>query len=106
MILKGENDKIISNINILGLKKDALDGQISAISTPFTDEEAIAANYDGENIKVTYLNENKTTIYCGKDGSLLNEKQNKNSVEIYDRYKDKTIQIVTRMVELFDNIYN
>lgn len=121
-------DKIISNINILGFKKDeigfasitednitykvyikkpdALDGQISAISTQFTDEEAIAATYDGEHIRVTYLNENKTTIYCDKDGSLLNEKQNKNNVEIYNSYKDKTIQIVTRMVELFDNIYN
>ncbi len=121
-------DKIISNIDILGFKKDgigfasiiednitykvyikkpdALNGQISATSTPFTNEEAITATYDGENIIVTYLNEDKTTIYCDKDGSLLNEKQNKNSVEIYNSYKDKTIQIVTRMVELFDNIYN
>lgn len=121
-------DKIISNINILGFQKDeigfasiiedditykvyikkpdALDGQIAATSIQFTDEEAIAATYDGENISVTYLNEDKTTIYCDKDGSLLNDKQNKNNVEIYNSYKDKTIQIVTRMVELFDNIYN
>ncbi len=123
-----KNETIMSNIKQLGFKKDeigfysitenginykvytkmpqALEPQISAISTEWTDEEAIAADYDGKNMKITYLNENNTTIYCQKDGTLLNENQNKNHTNIYNKYKNRTIEIVTRTVELFENIYN
>ncbi len=117
----------MKNIEALGFEKDGIgfahieeDGIIykvfikrplskekymSANSIPFSDEEAIYADYDGETIKVTYFNENKTTVYCDQSGSLLNEAQNKNSTEIYYKYKERTISVITRMVKLFDHIY-
>lgn len=119
-------EQIISNVNKLGFVKDeigfasikedginyriyikrpkVLEEYISA-STEFTEEEMVLATYDGNNIKVTYLNENKTTIYCNKSGELENNAQNKNNIDIYNKYKDRTIQIVVRMVELFENVY-
>lgn len=128
---KNDNIKykqIISNVDKLGFEKDeigfayiveddiiykiyikkpqVLEKQISASSSEFTDEEAIVATYDGKNIKVTYLNENNITVYCKKNGELENETQNKNNINIYNKYKDRTIFIVDRMVKLFDNIYN
>ncbi len=118
---------LMKNIDKLGFEKDGIgfafikeDGiiyrvfikkplsennEISANTITFSDEEAISADYDGKIVKVTYLNENKTTVYCDQFGNLFNEAQNKNSIEIYDKYQDRTISIVTRMVELFDNIY-
>ncbi|MCI8545230.1 MAG: helix-turn-helix transcriptional regulator [Bacilli bacterium] len=118
---------LMKNIDKLGFEKDGIgfafikeDGiiyrvfikkplsennEISANTITFSDEEAISVDYDGKIAKVTYLNENKTTVYCDQFGNLFNEAQNKNSIEIYDKYQDRTISIVTRMVELFDNIY-
>lgn len=118
---------LMKNIDELGFEKDGIgfafikeDGliyrvfinrplpeqnSISANTITFRDEEAIFAEYDGKIAKVTYLNENKATVYCDQFGNLFNEAQNKNSIEIYDKYQDRTISIVTRMVELFDNIY-
>ncbi len=128
---KKDNQKyqtIMMNIKQLGFKKDemgfyaitenginykvytkmpqAIEEYISSITTEWKEEEAIAVDYDGKNMKVTYLNENRTTIYLKKDGTLLNEKQNKNHTNIYNKYKKRTIEIVTRTVELFENIYN
>lgn len=119
-------EHIISNINKLGFKKDEigfasitedrvtykvyikkpliLEASITATSE-FTENEMILADYDGKNIKVTYFNENNTTVYCNKNGELENPNQNKNNTDIYNKYKDRTIKIVTRMVELFENIY-
>lgn len=119
-------EQIISNINKLGFEKDEigfasiiedninykiyikkpkiLEEYISA-NTQFTTDEMILATYDGKNIKVTYLNENNITIYCNKDGELENNSQNKNNIAIYNKYKDRTIQIVVRMVELFESVY-
>ena len=121
-------EKIISNIDKLGFEKDeigyasiiedgiaykifikkpqVLEKAISASSIVFTDDEAIVATYDGQDIKVTYLNENKITLYCDKNGKLENDNQNKNNIIIYNKYKDRTIQIVVRMVELFESVYN
>jgi len=118
---------LMKNIDELGFEKDGIgfafikeDGfiyrvfinrplpeqnSISANTITFRDEEAISAEYDGKIVKVTYLNENKATVYCDQFGNLFNEAQNKNSIEIYDKYQDRTISIATRMVELFDNIY-
>lgn len=120
-------NSIIKNINELGFLKDGIgfayieedgitykvfikkplpkENTVTARTTIFSDEEAIYADYDGEIVKVTYLNENKTTIYCDKFGNLANENQNKNNTQIYEKYKDRTISIVTRMVKLFDDIY-
>lgn len=120
-------NSVIKNINELGFNKDGIgfayieeegiiyrvfinrpfpeQNSISANTITFSDEEAISADYDGKIVKVTYLNENKATVYCDQFGNLFNEAQNKNSIEIYDKYQDRTISIVTRMVELFDNIY-
>ncbi len=118
---------MIENINELGFVKDEIgfayieedgitykifikrplskENVITANTTIFSDEETIYADYDGETIKVTYLNENKITIYCDKFGNLVNENQNQNNTQIYEKYKDRTISIVTRMVNLFHEIY-
>lgn len=120
-------EQIISNIDKLGFKKDeigfasiiedgiiykiyikkpqVLEKAISASSVEFTDEDAIIATYDGKNIKITYLNENNTTVYCNKNGELENDAQNKNNINIYNKYKDRTVFIVDRMVKLFDSVY-
>lgn len=120
-------EQIISNIDKLGFKKDeigfasiieagiiykiyikkpqVLEKEISASSVEFTDEDAIIATYDGKNIKITYLNENNTTVYCNKNGELENDAQNKNNINIYNKYKDRTVFIVDRMVKLFDSVY-
>lgn len=120
-------EQIISNVDKLGFKKDeigfasiiedgiiykiyikkplVLEEAISASSVEFTDEDAIIATYDGKNIKITYLNENNTTVYCNKNGELENDAQNKNNINIYNKYKDRTVFIVDRMVKLFDSVY-
>lgn len=119
-------ETIILNIDKLGFEKDELgfafitendiiyrifikepvtEAYISAMNTTFTDEEAIAVTYNGKDIKVSYLNDNKITIYCNKDGSLLTESQNRNHTDVYNKYKSRTIEIVTRIVELFESIY-
>lgn len=119
-------EQIISNINKLGFEKDeigfasiiedgitykiyikrpqVLEEHISA-TTEFTKDEMILATYNGKDLIVTYLNEDNTTVYCNENGELENPNQNKNNIEIYSKYKDKTIQIVVRMVELFNSIY-
>lgn len=119
-------EQIISNVNKLGFQKDEigftniiengvtykiyikrpqiLEEHISA-TTEFTKDEMISATYDGKNLKVTYINEDNATVYCNKNGELENTNQNKNNIELYNKYKDKTIQIVVRMVELFDSVY-
>jgi len=119
--------KIISNIKVLGFGErdgmgfskivennvkyrvytkmpQALESHIEA-STDWSDEEAIVADYSGDEITVTYLNENRATIYCDEQGNLLNDKQNKNFNEIYKKYENRTREIVTRMVELYNEIY-
>lgn len=120
-------EEIISNINRLGFEKDeigfasivedgitykifikkpqVLEKEISASSIVFKDDEALIATYDGKNIKVSYINENNITVYCNKNGELENDIQNKNNIDIYNKYKDRTVPIVVRMVELFDSIY-
>lgn len=109
----GENDGIgFSSIEEDGVtykvyvkKPAALDPHISA-TTEWKEEEAILLDYNGKNVAVTYINENKTTIYCDKTGNLLNNKQNINNTEIYKKYQKRTISIIIRMVELFEEIYN
>lgn len=126
---KNDNERfkqIISNVNKLGFVKDGigfasivedgitykvyikrpqvLEEYISATSE-FTDDEMISVTYDSMNIKVTYMNENNTTIYCNKSGELENNAQNKNNIDIYNKYNDRTIQIISRMVELFESVY-
>lgn len=118
-------EQIIHNINRLGFQKDeigfasivedevtykiyikrpqVLENYMSA--TSFIRDEMISVTYDGKNIIVTYLNENDTAVYCNKYGALENRNQNKNNIIIYNRYKDRTVQIVTRVVELFNGIY-
>lgn len=120
-------EQIITNINKLGFDNDEigfasiiendiiykvyikkpqiLDEEISASSMMFTNDESIIATYDGKDIKVSYLNENNTLVYCKKNGELENNIQNKNNIAIYNKYKDRTVSIVIRMVELFENIY-
>jgi len=119
--------QIITNINKLGFEKDEigfasiveddivykvyikkphiLEKYISASNIMFTDDESIVATYNGADIIVTYLNENKVSVYCNKNGELENNIQNKNNIAIYNKYKERTISIVIRLVELFDNIY-
>lgn len=92
------------NYKVYGKMPEILHENISA-STNWTDEEAIMVDYDGKKAAVTYVNENVTTIYCDKKGNILNNKQNKNNVKIYNKYKDKTINIVKRTTELFDEVY-
>lgn len=82
----------------------ALEPMISA-TTKWNDEEAILADYKEGKAIVTYLNENKSTVYCDKEGNLLNSKQNKNLTKIYEKYQTRTKEIVTRMVELYQEIY-
>ena len=86
-------------------KPEALDPTISA-NTKWTEDEAIIVDYNGKRAAVTYINENKTTVYCDKSGKLLNDKQNTKNTEIYKKYQERTINIITRMVELFEEIYN
>lgn len=127
---KNEGQKyslIIKNINELGFKKDGIgfayieeDGiiyrvfikrplseqnSISASTILFSEEESIFADYDGNTVKVTYLNENNVTVYCDKYGNLVKGNQNQNNIQIYEKYQNRTISIVTRMTELFDSIY-
>lgn len=90
---------------IYGKMLEVLDEYISA-STAWTDEEAIMVDYDGKKVAVTYLNENVTTVFCDEKGNILNSKQNKKNNEIYNKYKDKTVIIVKRMIELFNEVYN
>lgn len=118
--------QIISNVNKLGFEKDEIgfasiieDGityniyikspqileEFISATTEFTSDEMISATYDGKDIIVTYLNENNISIYCNKAGELENNNQNKSHIAIYNKYKDRTIQIVVRMVELFDSVY-
>lgn len=117
-------EELISNINKLGLKTDEIGfasitenninykiyvkkpqifQEFISATTEFTPNEMISATYDGKNIKVTYLNENNITIYCDKTGDLKNI--NQNNVAIYNKYKDGTVQIVVRMVDIFDSVY-
>lgn len=120
-------NSVINSINELGFKKDGIgfayieedkiiykifikrplseQNHISANTIPFSDEEAIYADYDGNTVKVTYLNENNITVYCDKYGNLLRENQDNNNTRIYEKYQNKTISVVTRMTELFDSIY-
>jgi len=118
--------EIINNLNILGFSKrdgigfskineadieysiyskmpGVLEKDISARTTK--GDILILASYNGKRVAVTYVNNEKTTIYCDTKGNLLNEKQNKNHTEVYNSHKAKTIEIVTRMVELADAVY-
>lgn len=85
-------------------KPEILDPHISA-TTEWKEEEAIIIDYDGKRVAVTYINENNTTIYCDKKGNLLNKKQVAKNNGIYQKYQERTTKIITRMVELFENIY-
>ncbi len=118
---------LMNNVEELGFQKDGIgfayieedgitykvfikkplpeENRISASTILFSDQEAIYADYDGKKAKVTYLNENKITVYCDQNGNLLNENQEKNHTFIYEKYQDRTISVVTRMAKLFDNIY-
>lgn len=82
----------------------ALEPNISA-STNWSEEEAMVADYSNDRAVITYLNENRKTIYCDKDGNILNPKQNKNLTEIYKKYQTRTKEIVVRMAELSQEIY-
>lgn len=119
-------EQIISNINKLGFEKDeigfasiiengityrvyikkpqVLEKFISA-TTEFTSDEMISATYDGKHVVISYLNEKNNYVYCDKSGKLDGNAQNKNNIAIYNKYKDRTIEIVVRMVELFDSVY-
>lgn len=99
-----EEDGIIYRVFVK--KTLSRENSITANTIIFSDEEAIYADYDGTTVKVTYLNENQTTVYCDKNGNLENDAQSKNNIQTYNKYKDRTTLIVVRMVELFDNIYN
>lgn len=118
--------EIVNNLNTLGFSKrdgigfskiieedveysiyskmpGALEKDISARTTK--GDTLILASYNGKRVAVTYVNNEKVTIYCDTKGNLLNEKQNKNYTEVYKKHKEKTLEIVTRMVELADAVY-
>ncbi len=120
--------KIINNIKVLGFGKSdgigfssieengvtytvytkklqVLDPNIMAKVNLLEDDSSIFFDYNGESVAVTYANQNVITLYCTKNGNLQNDKQNANNNEIYNKYKDKTTKIITRMVELYNEIY-
>lgn len=86
-------------------KLQELDPNIMAKVNLLEDDSSIFFDYDGKQVAVTYANKSITTLYCTKDGTLQNSKQNVNYTEIYNKYKDRTTKIITRMVELYDEIY-
>ncbi len=129
--IKKDNERykeIINNIKVLGFgksdgigfssieengvtytvytkKPQALESNITAKVNLLEDDTSIFFNYNGESVSVTYANKNSITLYCTKNGNLQNDKQNANNTEIYNKYKDRTTKIITRMVELFDEVY-
>lgn len=98
-----EEDGII--YKVFTKKSLPIENSITASTATLQEEEAIFADYDGERVRVTYLNENKTTVYCDKYGNLINEAQNDTHTQIYEKYQYRTISVVTRMTELFDQIF-
>lgn len=86
-------------------KLQVLDSNIMAKVDLLEDDSSIFFDYDGEKVAVTYANKDVVTLYCTKNGNLQNDKQNANNTEIYNQYKDRTTKIITRMVELYDEIY-
>lgn len=122
-----EYQDIISNLDSLGFSKqdgiinsqitedniiyevyakfpEVLDKRIMA--TLKLDGTNIMSDYDGSRVAVTYSNTKNITLYCNDDGSLKNEKQNKNYTEVYSKYKNETTEMIRRMVELYDEVYN
>lgn len=123
---KKKYQEILINLNVLGFEKQneigfskinenkveysiyskfpyILEKHISA--TTNVDDLKIIADYDGKRVAVTYISDVVSTIIVDTKGNLKNEKQNKKYTEIYNSKKDKTIEMVTRMVELSDDVY-
>ncbi len=82
----------------------ALEEHITA-TTENKNGQLLIGDYNGKEIVVTYVDENITTVYCDKKGNLENKKQNKNNLEIYNKYQEETIKLVIRMIELFEEVY-
>lgn len=74
--------------------------------TEWRDEEAIIVDFEGSNIKVSYLNESGAMVYCDEKGNLKNKVQNKRYIEAYHRYQERTKKMIIRMVELYNYIYS
>lgn len=71
------------------------------------DNVLILIDYQGTNkVAVTYIAEEKTTLYCNKKGKLFNDKQNKTTAKIYNQYQQETTSLIQRMIELYTEIYN
>lgn len=120
--------QILDNIKTLGFKNDEIgfyslteDNTIYKIYTKkpevvtspnfmvfhTLDDVLILIDYQGNNkVAVTYITEEKTTIFCNKKGKLFNEKQNKTTAKIYNQYQQETTSIIQRMIELYNEIYN
>lgn len=70
------------------------------------DNILILIDYQGsDKVAVTYITEEKTTLYCDTKGKLFNEKQNKTTAKIYNQYQQETTSIIQRMIELYTEIY-
>ena len=98
-----EEDGII--YKVYGKMPEALSQNVSASTKVWSDDEAIMVDYDGKRAAVTYVNENVTTVYLDATGKVLKDKQSKNNNQIYNKYKDKTINVVKRTVQLFNEFY-
>lgn len=123
---KRKYQEIITNLGVLGFSKqkgminakiteeeityevyakypEVLDQQIMA--TKKLKDINIIADYNGKQASILYSNQNNIVLYVNKDGSLKNNKQNKNNTKIYKQYQSETNQMIKRMVELYNEIF-
>ena len=64
----------------------------------------ITINYVKDEVIVRYFDE-KVTVYCDEEGNLKNNMNNEEKSLVYKKYKDRTVKMIRRMIELFDEIY-